>query len=98
MADAVLHKQADYVTYKREVDKLLRARFSLGFHVDRIVNLASAHTTEPETIRKLARKAILGGSTDKLMRYLNHNSVDEDVVVTIIHMVTAAIKVGLIFV
>jgi hypothetical protein len=56
------------MAFKRTVDQLLDARFSLGFYVDRIAReLGDAANND---IREHARKAILSERPDRLRRYL----------------------------
>jgi CheY-like chemotaxis protein len=89
-ADAVLHKtKADYVEFKRTVDRLLADRFSLGFYVNRIAaELGDQSATAPKALKK-ARNAILGGDTDALRLYLAKR-VDDHVTVDRIIAIAAA--------
>lgn len=95
-ADAILAKTADYVEFKRTVDKLLVQRFSMGFYVDRIAKLASPYLP-PQDINKvktLSEKAILNGKTDRFKDYLQSNIDNEDKVEIIIQIVNIAILIA----
>ena len=91
LADATLAKSADYYEFKRSVDRLLKDRFSLGFYVDRIVRLAGERFEDDQTLRKLARDAILRRSTDKLESYLKKASEHADVFALIVKTAKVAI-------
>ncbi len=91
MADATLPKGKEYFEFKRVVDELLRKRFSLGFYVDKIIQIASPHVSDEEKLRALATKAILGKSTTKLQRYLEKNVDRKDVIKIALQVTQVAI-------
>lgn len=94
MADARLDKGADYVEFKRAVDELLERKFSFGFYVDKIIQIASPHVKDPEKVRELAIKAINKRSSDKLQNYLERNDTNIRIIQTIIQVISVAIKIA----
>ena len=93
-ADAVLHKtKADYVEFKRTVDRLLDDRFSLGFYLNRIAAELGEHHANAPKAREKARKAILDGDTDPLRRYLTKRVEDKVTVDRVIAIVGAAAEI-----
>ncbi|MFZ2492174.1 MAG: hypothetical protein WA208_11865 [Thermoanaerobaculia bacterium] len=93
LADAVLAKGTDYVDFKRTVDDLLRKKFSLGFYLDRIVNIAEAHVADTARMRTTAEKAILQRHASGLEAFLSANHVDPEVASTILQVAQVAIGI-----
>lgn len=76
LADHTLPKTADYFEFKREVDRLLRRRFSLEFYVERMeAELASYEVPKPE-LRKQARKAILARDSRGFERWARRRNIE----------------------
>jgi CheY-like chemotaxis protein len=93
LADAVLEKSSDYFEFKRQVDKLLQDRFSLGFYVGRIRALLAGQLDEPERLEKAVRKAVREGSTSAVSRLLS-GRVDPDIASVVMNIVQTAITVA----
>lgn len=70
LADAKLHKGADYVDFKRVVDDQLRRRYSLEYYVEAIVRSAGSNVVDQARLRQLAQEAILVGDTRPLARFI----------------------------
>jgi CheY-like chemotaxis protein len=96
VADGVLQKSADYLTFKAKVDELLRARFSLGFYVQRITDESALPEKERTQLRRLAEEAILTGKIGKLTKFLRHN-VDEKTIGRILMIIDVAMLVASIW-
>jgi hypothetical protein len=94
LADRTLAKSADYVEYKRVVDWLLSQRFSLGFYVDRIANLASPHINNIEKLKGLSSKAILNRKLTKVEKYLNTVMDNKDVITMVLQVLKVAIGIA----
>jgi CheY-like chemotaxis protein len=94
-ADAVLHKsKADYVEFKRAVDRLLSERFSLGFYLNRIsAELGEKRANAPKAIQK-AETAILTGDVEPLRRYLSRRIDDTVTVDRVIALAGVAAQVA----
>jgi CheY-like chemotaxis protein len=93
LADAVLEKSADYVEFKRTVDKLLQQKFSLGFYIERIQTLVGQFVSEPEKIDGLVRTAVLDGSPKKLQKYLVAKSTDPQVIGKVLDVIKIAVSI-----
>ena len=92
-ADAALHKtQADYVEFKRTVDRLLDQRFSLGFYLTRISTELGESSTA-EALEK-AESAILAGEVASLTQYLKNRIADGATVDRVLMLVQAAAGVA----
>ncbi len=74
LADAVLHKTADYVDFKREVDRLLRRRFSINFYVERVAAQLGEQAEDIPRLSRKTRSAILSCSPDKLEHFLRRRT------------------------
>lgn len=96
MADAVLPKQKDYVDFKRTVDDLLQARFSLGFYVDRISKLLSPHISDLTKAQSLSRIAILQKSPADLENYLIKNVEHKETIKMVLQIVSIGIQIAAI--
>jgi len=94
MADAAFSKASDYVDFKRKVDELLISRFSMGFYVDKIIALASPHTSDMGKIRKLSRKAIAQRNANIVKPYLEGVIDDKELITTILRIIGCAIELG----
>lgn len=94
-ADAVLAKSSDYVEFKRTVDTLLSKRFSLGFYLDRIVNISRPYVTDPEKVKELATNAIFGhDDPNKLEFYLRDHIDNKKNIALILQIVQVAIGIA----
>jgi CheY-like chemotaxis protein len=93
-ADAVLHKTADYVEFKRTVDKLLNERFSLGFYVNRISSELGEHSADPSKAVRKVRKAILSGNQEPLRRYLMKKVDDQVTIDRVIAIASVAAQIA----
>ncbi len=94
MADAVLYKQKDYVDFKRTVDELLTARFSLGFYIDRISKLLSPHLHDLSKAQSLSQQAILTKSSTKLESYLDKNLEQKETIKLVLQIVSVGIQIA----
>jgi CheY-like chemotaxis protein len=94
-ADAVLHKtKTDYVEFKRNVDRLLADRFSLGFYVNRVAQeLGEYSANAPKAVDK-ARTAILQDDVEPLRRYLAKKVDDHVTVDRVIAIVAAGAQIA----
>lgn len=92
-ADAVLYKAADYLEFKREVDRLLADRFSLGFYLSRVEKELGAEETT-RGLRRRVRAAILAGDAPKLDRYLRRHVQNQATIDRVIQLVQVAIGVA----
>lgn len=87
LADGVLQKSADYLDFKRKVDELLQANFSVGFQIRRIEREFSQAGLSPDKGVKLARRALRTRDTEAMRSYLTKNMDD---VVTIDRVIAVA--------
>lgn len=94
MADAALPKAADYVDFKREVDKLLKDRFSIGFYVDRAIKIANQYLGDVEKTRQLINNAVEKRDLSKLESHLNSEIDRKDVVSIVLQIVQVAIGIA----
>ncbi len=94
MADATLAKTADYVEFKRTVDKLLASRFSLGFYLDKIAAAIGTDANDPQRLRQLAERAILSRSTTKLEKFLRTGVDKADQASLVLQIVKAGITLA----
>ncbi len=97
-ADAVLSKRADYVEFKRAVDELLDRKFSLGFYVDRVLDVLADYDLDPR-LRRRIEKAILKRRPEPLRAYLgsrvdNVASVDRVLAIVDVAISTADLWTG----
>jgi CheY-like chemotaxis protein len=80
-ADAVLHKtKTDYFGFKREVDRFLDLRFSLGFYVDRAIRELGEYAPTVPRAKKKISNAIMRRDPSLLRGYLI-KSVDDTVTI-----------------
>jgi hypothetical protein len=95
MADAVLHKQKDYVDFKLTVDQLLQDRFSMGFYMTRIDNLVGSTLSEKELTRLhlLSRNSMYTNSTEKLNSYLEKTLEHKEITGLILQIVGTAFQI-----
>lgn len=93
-ADAVLSKGADYVEFKRTVDKLLLQRFSLGFYVGKVISVVGSQFDDQERLEKVARKAILHNKPKNLQKYLADKITDPKTIEMAIGVIEIAVKVA----
>jgi len=98
LADATLDKRGDYVDFKRKVDELLSARFSLGFYVDRIAEMLGDKAVDPEKLRSTTQKAILRRDPKILEKLLRANNVDLDAIRLVLQVAQTGIAIFSIFV
>ena len=94
LADAVLAKNAGYIEFKMQVDKLLRERFSIGFYIDRAVKAAGTSFGNIEKARRIIQDAIERRSTDRLAKYLDSEIQSKDIVNMILQIVQIAIGIA----
>lgn len=94
MADAVLAKNVDYVDFKRTVDDLLQRRFTISFYLDKVVSAVKDDVDNPNQIQKMAEKAILSRSTEKLERYLKTNVDNAQAITLVISIINSVIKIA----
>jgi CheY-like chemotaxis protein len=87
LADGVLQKSADYLDFKRKVDELLQAHFSVGFQIRRIEREFSQAGLSPDKGAKLARRALRTRDTEAMRSYLAKHMDD---VVTIDRVIAVA--------
>ncbi len=93
LADGVLRKSADYVDFKARVDELLMRRFSLGFHVDRILDQAGRHGLDPGRLEAIGRQVILRRDVHKLRAYLEQNHASAVAIDRILSIANSAIGI-----
>jgi DNA-binding response OmpR family regulator len=93
-ADAILPKSADYVEFKRNVDDLLRERFSLGFFVSRISKIPGVSSLDRVKTEREATAAIASEQPAKLKGFLLDKLVTKDNVETAVKLTMAAIEVA----
>ncbi len=94
LADARLNKQADYVEFKRTVDKLLSDRFSLGFYVNRIEGVLAGTIPVNDKTRKKIESAIKSRNVNKLSKYLDSQNLDKDKLQIAIGIAQVAIAIA----
>jgi DNA-binding response OmpR family regulator len=94
LADSRLDKRADYVEFKRNVDKLLSDRFSLGFYVGRIENILSGSGLDGDDLKIILEKHIKKRNVGKLSRYLHTNVADKEKVQIALSVVQTAIAIA----
>ncbi len=88
LADAVMPKSADYVDFKREVDRLLQQRFSVEYYVDRITKEIGS-----PSCKRIICKAIRKGNPHILSDKLNRLIEDPDVRSLILDLLQMAISI-----
>ncbi len=93
LADATLDKRGDYVDFKRKVDDLLSARFSLGFYVDRITGLVGPGIADVEKLRATIEKAVLHRDPKILQRLLSDSKVDWETIKAALEVAQTAIAI-----
>ena len=93
LADATLSKSADYVDFKRKVDELLKARFSLGFFVTRIVGLANPTVPDRPRFEKETAAAILSQEPGKLRRFFSEKLVSKENIELAVSLAKGAIEI-----
>ncbi len=97
MADRVLSKGADYVDFKRQVDELLRSRFSLGFYIEKVLSVVGSNVDDEGRLERETRKAILRNNPQKLRKYLIEKISDEGTLQAVLSVVNLAIEVAKIW-
>ena len=88
LADSVMPKSADYVDFKREVDELLRRRFSVEYYVDRITKEIGC-----PNCKRTVCKAIRKGNPGILITKLNKLVEDPDVRDLVLDLLQMAISI-----
>lgn len=97
-ADAVFHKtKTDYAEFKREIDRLLDERFSIGFYLGRIERELGDQLAAAPKAREKARVAILTGKSAGLQKYLAKRVDDSRAVDRVLTLVGIAVKVASIW-
>ena len=94
LANATLPKSDDYVQFKRKLDELLLAKFSLGFYVEHVADIATKHTNDVTKLRTLTKTAILTGETNKLASFLKQRIDNKDAIMAILQIVQIGIGVA----
>jgi hypothetical protein len=92
LADAVLAKDDEYVTFKNKVDELLQKRFTAGYFIQRMNEaLGDQAILVPKAVA-LATKSINQRSSEKLRTYLARQLLDQITVDRVIAIVAIAIS------
>lgn len=94
LADATLPKSADYVDFQRQVDDLLRARFSMGFYVGRIAAAAQVSASDRQRLDKEATDAITTRNPHSLRKFLFEKVMNKDNVEIAIKILKVGIEVA----
>jgi len=94
LADGTLPKSADYVEFKRAVDRLLEQRFSPDFYIDRVTKIASPHMADVTKLRELTSSAILKGKKKKLETYLNSHVEEKEAISLILQVVQTGLSIA----
>jgi CheY-like chemotaxis protein len=94
LADGVLQKSADYLDFKRKVDELLQANFSIGFQIRRIEREFSQAGLSPDKGAKLARRALQTRDTETMRSYLTKHTDDAVTVDRVIAVAQLAISIA----
>lgn len=96
LADASLDKRGDYVDFKKVLDGLLLARFSLGFYLDAVERVA-ASSRAPKDIRGSAERAILQRDVKVFELALGNSGLDPGRAALALQIVEIAIGVAELF-
>lgn len=88
LADAVMPKSADYVDFKKEVDKLLHKRFSVDYYVKRILTEVGNRNYE-----KIIRRAIKRQNADLFIRKIERKIDDQQIIELVIKLLNMAISI-----
>lgn len=94
LANATLSKSDDYVQFKRKLDGLLKDRFSLGFYINHVVNIARPHTNEIQKLKNFTEEALLAKDTDKLEKFLAQRIDNKDIIMLILQLVQIGIGIS----
>lgn len=97
MADEVLPKSADYVTFKQSVDELLQEHFSVGFHLGRLDAELERLGAADWRSRRAVRQAVADGDVSRVQRALKRRNVDEESAQVMIGLVQVAVGVAQIW-
>lgn len=93
LADAVLEKGDEYVTFKATVDRLLQRKYSEGYFISRMnATLGDDAANAPLAVKK-ALRSIRSGNTASLSRYLRSRVKDEVTVDRALAVIGIAISV-----
>ena len=92
-ADAAIDKSVDYVDMKAKLDELLVKKFSLGFYLDRVSDVARADGADSVKLRAAAERAIMRGDSRLLERYARQHVTDVEAANTILQVAQVAIGV-----
>lgn len=95
-ADARLSKSEDYVQYKSTVDRLLKAQFSLGFYVDKVISIVQPYGVDVERIKQATERAILRNTTAPLEGALSAYIDKKDVIGMVLNVVQVAVGIAAI--
>lgn len=94
LADATLAKSADYVEFQRQVDDLLRERFSMGFYINRIAQIANVMPSERSKLEREARDAIRKREPGRLRAFLKDKVLSKENVEFAVSAAKVAIEVA----
>lgn len=94
LADGVLQKSADYLDFKRTVDDLLQAHFSVGFQIRKIEREFSQAGLSPDKGARLARRALRTRDVEPLRSYLSKRVEDTITIDRVVAVAQLAISIG----
>jgi CheY-like chemotaxis protein len=94
LADGVMQKSADYLDFKRKVNELLQAHFSVGFQIRKIEREFSQAGLSPEKGARLAKRALRTRNTEPMRSYLSAHTDDLATVDRVVAVAQLAISIA----